>query len=77
VSCCENIDQSYDKRSRGRPNESWSEVIRHDFKTLGLVEDTTQDIRLCRIELKLQTLDSVLPILPLDLEDIEVVDAYV
>ena len=26
-------------RSRGRPKKSWSEVIRHDLKTLGLVED--------------------------------------
>jgi len=27
------------RRSRGRAAKSWSEVIRHDLKTLGLVDD--------------------------------------
>ena len=31
------------RRSRGRPKKSWSEVIRHDLKILGLVEDMAQD----------------------------------
>ena len=33
------LDRSDYKRSRGRPKKSWSKVIRHDLKTLGLVED--------------------------------------
>ena len=40
---CENIDLLDCKRSRGRPKKSWSKVIRHDLKTLGLVEDMAQD----------------------------------
>jgi len=41
---CEKIDHSDYRRSRGRPKKSWSEVIRHDLKTLGVVEDMAQDI---------------------------------
>ena len=33
-------------RGRGRPKKSWSEVIRHDLKTLRLVEDMAQDRKL-------------------------------
>jgi len=36
---CENIDHLDCKRSTGRPKKYWSKVIRHDLKTLGLVED--------------------------------------
>jgi len=36
---CENINHLDCKRSRGRPKKSRSEVIRHDLKTLGLVDD--------------------------------------
>jgi len=36
---CETIECLDYRRSRGRPKKSWSEVIRHDLKTLGLVED--------------------------------------
>jgi len=36
---CEKIDRLDCKRSRDRPRKSWSEVIRNDLKTLGLVED--------------------------------------
>ena len=39
----ENMDPLDYKRSRGRSKKSWSEVIRHDLKTLGLVEDMAQD----------------------------------
>ena len=49
---CEKLDRSDYKRSRGRPNKSWSEVIRHDLKTLGLVEDMIQDRRLWRSRIK-------------------------
>ena len=40
---CENIDRLNCKRSRGMSRKSWSEVIRHDLKTLGLVDDMAQD----------------------------------
>jgi len=39
---CETIE-CLEYRSRGRPKKSWSEVIRHDLKTLRLVEDMAQD----------------------------------
>ena len=35
---CEKIVRS-NYRSRSRSKKNWSEVIRHDLKTLGLVED--------------------------------------
>ena len=41
-----------DYRSSGRPKKSWSEVIRHDLKTLGLVEDMTQDRKFWRDRIK-------------------------
>ena len=40
------------RRSRGRPKKSWSEVIRYDLRTLGLVEDTAQDRKLWRDRIK-------------------------
>ena len=40
---CEKIDHLDHKRSRGRPKKSWTEVIRHHLKILGLVEDIAQD----------------------------------
>ena len=40
------------RRSRGRPQKSWSEVIRHDLKTLGLVKDMAQDRKLWRARIK-------------------------
>ena len=49
---CETIECPDYRRSRGRPKKSWSEVVRHDLKTLGLVEDMTQDRRLWRSRIK-------------------------
>jgi len=49
---CEKFDHPAYRRSRGRPKKSWSEIIRHDLKTLGLVEDMTQDRRLWRSRIK-------------------------
>jgi len=46
VRICEKIDRPKHRRSRGRLKKSWSQVIRHDLKTLGLVEDMVQDRRL-------------------------------
>jgi len=43
---CEKLDRPDHKRSIGRPKKSWSEVIGHDLKTLGLVEVMAQDRRL-------------------------------
>jgi len=43
---CEMIEYPEYSRGRGRPKKSWSEVIRHDLKTLGLVEDMAQDRKL-------------------------------
>ena len=37
---------------RGRPKKSWREVIRHNLKTLGLVEDIAQDRRLWRARIQ-------------------------
>ena len=42
---CEKLGRLDHKWSRGRPKKSWIEVIRHDLKTLGLVEDVAQDKR--------------------------------
>ena len=36
---CETIECLDYRRSRGRPKKSLGEVIRHDLKTPGLVED--------------------------------------
>ena len=49
---CEMIDHPNYSRSRGRSKKSWSGVIRHGLKTLGLVEDMTQDRRLWRSRIK-------------------------
>ena len=46
VKRCDKFDHPDYKRSIGRLKKSWREVIRHDLKTLGLVEDITQDRRL-------------------------------
>ena len=46
VKTCETIECPDYRRSRGRPNKSWSEVIRHDLKTLRLMEDMAQDRKL-------------------------------
>ena len=43
---CERIDRPDYRRSGGRPKKSWSEVIRHNLKTLGLVEDMAHDRKL-------------------------------
>ena len=43
---CEIIEYLDYIRSRGRPKKSWSEVIRHDFKAPGLVDDMAQDRKL-------------------------------
>ena len=43
VTRCKNINRLDCKRSRGRLKKSWSKVIRHDLKTLGLAEDKAQD----------------------------------
>jgi len=52
VGRCEMIECLAYKRSRGRPKKSWSEVIRHDLKILGLVEDMAQDRKLWRDRIK-------------------------
>ena len=49
---CEKFDRSDYRRSRSRPKKSWSEIIRHDLKTLGLVEDMSQDRRFSRSRIK-------------------------
>ena len=49
---CERIDRPNYRRSRGMLKKSWSKVIRHDLKTLGLVEDMAQDIMLWRARIK-------------------------
>ena len=40
------------RRSRDRPKKSWSEVIRYDSRTLGLVKDMAQDRKLWRARIK-------------------------
>ena len=40
------------RRSRGKPEKSWSEVIGHDLRTLGLVEDMAQDKKIWRDRIK-------------------------
>jgi len=52
VQSCENIDRVDHRRSRGRLKKSLSEVISHDFKTVGLVEDMGKDKRLWRSRIK-------------------------
>jgi len=49
---CETIEYLDYRRSRGRPKKSWSEVIRHDLRTLGLAEDMTQDRKFWRDRIK-------------------------
>ena len=40
------------RRGRGRSNKSLSEVIRHDLKTLGLVEEMAKDRRTWKSRIK-------------------------
>ena len=40
------------RKSRGRPKKSWSEVIRHNLRTLGLMDDMAQDRKLWRARIK-------------------------
>jgi len=40
------------KRCRGRPRKSWKEVIRHDLKALGQVEDMAHDRKLWRAKIR-------------------------
>ena len=42
----ETIVCSDHKRRRGRPKKSWRQVIRHDLKDVGLVEDMAHDRKL-------------------------------
>jgi len=49
---CETIECPDYRRSRGRPKKSWSEVIRHDLKTLGLVKDMALDRKFWRATIK-------------------------
>jgi len=49
---CDELGHSDYKRSRGRPKKSWSEFIRHDLKTLGLVEEMAQDKKLWPARIK-------------------------
>jgi len=49
---CEIIECLDYRRSRGRPKNSWNEVIRHDLGTLGLVEDMAWDRKLWRDRIK-------------------------
>ena len=48
----ETIVCSNSRRVRGRPKKSWREVIKHDLKNLGLVEDMTHDRKLWRARIK-------------------------
>ena len=40
------------RRHRGRPMKSWRELIRHDLKTLGLVENMAHDRKLWRVRIR-------------------------
>jgi len=52
VKRCEMIDCSDYRRSNEKLKKSRSEVIRHDLKTLRLVEDMAQDRKLWRARVK-------------------------
>ena len=49
---CEKLNHPNHKRNIDRPKKSWSEIIRHDLKTLGLVKDIAQNRRLWRSRIK-------------------------
>ena len=49
---CETVKYPDSRRSRGRSKKSWSEVIRHNLKTLELVEDMAQDRKFWRSRIK-------------------------
>ena len=48
----ETIVCSDHRRRRGRAKKSWMEVIRHNLKDLGLVEDMAHDRKLWRARIK-------------------------
>ena len=48
----ETIVCSNSRRGRGRSKKSWREVIKHDLKNLGLMEDMTHDRKLWRVRIK-------------------------
>ena len=48
----EKIDLLGCRRGRDRLTNSYSKVIRHDLKTLGLTEDMSQDRKLWRAQVK-------------------------
>jgi len=48
----ETIVCSDHRRRRGRLRKSWREVIRHDLKMLGLVEDMAHNRKLWRARIK-------------------------
>ena len=54
VRSCETMDCPDYRRRRGRTKKSWSEVIRHDLKILGLMEDMAQDRKLWRAGIKVR-----------------------
>jgi len=49
---CEKIDRPQHKRGRVRLRKSWSEIIKHDLKILGLVADMVQGRRLWKFRTK-------------------------
>jgi len=51
---CETIECLGYRRSRGSPRKSWCEVIRHDLRTLGLVDDMAQDRKFWRDRIKVR-----------------------
>jgi len=69
VTGCEKLDRSDYRKSRGRPKKSWIEVIRHNLKILGLVEDMSQDRRLWQYRIKVADCRGRVYIFLLDLAD--------
>jgi len=49
---CEKLDRLDYRKDRGRSKKSWAEIVRHDLKTSGLVEDMAQYRRLWRAKIK-------------------------
>ena len=50
---CETIECLEYRRNRGRPKKSWSEVVKHNLRTLGLVDDMVQDRKIWRTRIKM------------------------
>jgi len=48
----EKIDRPGLRWSGGKPKRNWSDVIKHDLKSLGLVEDMARDRRRWRSKIK-------------------------